>query len=239
MGWPVFATSRRPHIQLCHIPREHRLLFDLNLTNTWNTIPDQAHLLWCFPAVPCDLVHKFLATRTKQSGRLLVMGSTSAYIPEGHPITEDSPLKSHLPRVETEEYLRTRYGAVIIRLAGLYGPGRHVYDWIRKGRIQNTNKWVNLLHVEDAAAISLQALTQASDGNTYLASDGHPRTWKEICSRATSQWQVIIPPFTKTENPGKQISIQKLRTELGYTFRFPDLYQALDRIEISAQSPSP
>ena len=165
------------------------------------------------------------------------MGSTSAYIPAKYPITENTPLKPHLRRVRTEEYLRTTYSAIIIRLAGLYGPGRNVCDWIRKGKIQNTQKWVNLLHVEDAAAICLQALEQASDGSTYLASDGHPRTWEEICSVASSKWRVPIPPRTPPQNSGKQVSIHKLRTELNYTFRFPDLYQALDQIEAKTSLP--
>ena len=230
-GWQVFATSRRPQVQLCDIPPKHRLRFDLTQTKTWATIPDPAHLLWCFPAVPLDLVKDFLSARTRQTGRLLVLGSTSAYIPDGHLITENTSLKSHLPRVQTEEYLRTTYKAVIIRLAGLYGPGRHIFDWIRKGKIQNTQKWVNLLHVQDAAAICLQALEQASDGNTYLASDGQPRTWGEICSIASSKWRVPIPPPTRPKHSGKQVSIHKLRTELNYRFLFPDLYQALDQIE--------
>jgi hypothetical protein len=233
-GWQVFATSRRPKIQLCDIPPEHRLRFDLTQAKTWATIPDPAHLIWCFPAVPLDLVKEFMSARTRPSGRLLVMGSTSAYIPDGHPITENTSLKPHLPRVQTEEYLRTTYSAVIIRLAGLYGPGRNVFDWIRKGKIQNTRKWVNLLHVEDAAAICLQALEQASDGSTYLASDGHPRTWEEICSVASSKYRIPIPPRTRPQNSGKQVSIHKLRTELNYTFRFPDLYRALDHIEAMA-----
>ncbi len=230
-GSHVFATSRDPHTHLSTIPPNHRLQFNLTQNDTWVNIPDPAHLVWCFPAVPIDLVKKFLLARSKPTGRLLVIGSTSAYIPDGHPITEDTSLKLHLPRVQTEEYLRDTYGAVIIRLAGLYGPGRHVYDWIRKGKIRNTKKWVNLLHVEDAAAICLQALAKASDGSTYLASDGCPRTWDEICSVASSKWQVPIPALTSPQNTGKQVSIHKLRSELQYSFRFPDLYAALGQIE--------
>ncbi len=213
------------------MPPEHSLLFDLTQPATWTNIPDPAHLIWCFPAVPCELVKNFLRTRSKPTGRLLVLGSTSAYKLDGQPITEETPLKTHVPRVQTEEYLRIESGAVVIRLAGLYGPKRHVYDWIRKGKIQNTMKWVNLLHVEDAAAICLKALEQASDGSTFLASDGQPRTWSEICAVASSQWQIPIPALTPPKQPGKQVSIHKLRTELQYTFRFPDLYQALDQIE--------
>jgi len=233
-GWHVLATSRRPHIHLCDIPLEHRVHFDLTQAETWKNIPDSAHLIWCFPAIQLDLVQVFLATRLRQSSRLLVMGSTSAYIPDRRPITEVAPLKQHLPRVQAEEYLRTTYGAIIIRFAGLYGPGRNVLDWIRKGKIKNTRKWVNLLHVEDAAAICLQALEQAPDGSTYLASDGQPRTWEEICSMASSKWRVAIPALTLPQKPGKQVSIRKLRSELNYSFRFPDLYQALDQIETTA-----
>jgi len=233
-GWQVFATSRQPQIHLPTIPTEHRLQFDLTQPKTWTNIPEPAHLLWCFPAVPMNLVRKFLLARTRQTCRLLVTGSTSAYIPNEHSITEDTPLKTYLPRVQTEEYLRITYGAVIVRFAGLYGPGRHIFDWIRKGKIQNTTQWVNLVHVEDAAAICLHALEQASDGTTYLASDGHPRTWSDICAVASSKWRITIPPLTAPRHAGKQVSIHKLRTELNYTFRFPDLYHALDQIETTA-----
>ncbi len=235
IGWHVLATSRSPRINLHNIPPEHRLRFDLTQAETWKNIPDPAHLIWCFPAIQLDLVQVFLAARSKQSSRLLVIGSTSAYIPDGQPITEETALKEHLPRVQAEEYLRTTYGAIIIRFAGLYGPGRHVLDWIRKGKIRNTPKWVNLLHVEDAAAICLQALEQAPDGSAYLASDGYPRTWAEICSMAVSKWGVQIPPHTSPQHEGKQIAIHKLRTELNYAFRFPDLYQALDQIEATEE----
>ena len=234
-GWHVLATSRSPHIHLHNILPEHRLHFDLTQTGTWGNIPDQGHLIWCFPIIQLDLVQDFLAARTRQNNRLIVMGSTSAYIPDGQPVTEETPLKQHLPRVQAEEYLRTTYGAIIIRFAGLYGPGRHLLNWIRKGNILNTRTWVNLLHVEDAAAICLRALEQAPDGSTYLASDGHPRTWEEICSMASSKWGIQIPPRTSPQHTGKQVSIHKLRTELNYTFRFPDLYQALDQIEATEE----
>lgn len=237
MGWHALGTSRRPHSHLHDILPEHRLHFDLTQAETWSHVPDPAHLIWCFPAIQLDLVQQFLTTRLKQPSRLLIIGSTSAYIPDGRPITEETPLK-HLPRVQTEEYLRTTYGATIVRFAGLYGPGRHVLDWIRKGRILNTQTWVNLLHVEDAAAICLQALEHAPDGSTYLASDGYPRTWDEICSMASSKWGVRIPPSTSPQHTGKQISIHKLRTELNYEFRFPDLYQALDQIEATKEGKS-
>ena len=230
-GWNAFATSRTPEVHLPDIIPEHRILFDLARPGTWESIPLSAHIIWCFPATPLNLVQAFFAARQGAAGRIIVMGSTSAYGLHGGLVTEQTPVNTDLPRIQGEEYLRTQLGAVIIRLAGLYGPGRHVLDWMRKGKIRNTPKWVNLLHVDDAAGICLRALEQAEDGATYLASDGRPRTWAEIFSIVSSKWNIPVPPPTSTLDTGKQVSIHKLLTDLNYTLRFPDLYQALDHIE--------
>jgi nucleoside-diphosphate-sugar epimerase len=225
------TTSRTPDIHLLEIIPEHRILFDLARPETWSSIPIPAHLIWCFPAAPLNLVQAFFAARPPESGKIIVMGSTSAYGTHYGPVSEQTPLAGHLPRVQGEEYLRTQLGAVIIRLAGLYGPGRHVLDWMRRGKVRNTAKWVNLLHVEDAAGICLRALERAQNGATYLASDGTPRTWAEIFSIASSKWNIPIPQATPPQEIGKQVSIHKLLTDLNYIIRFPDLYQALDDIE--------
>ena len=235
-GWNAFTTSRMPDVHLSEISPEHRILFDLAQPETWRSIPIPAHLIWCFPATPLSLVRAFFAARPKESGRILVMGSTSAYGTNCGAVTEQTPVNTELPRVQGEEYLRTQLGAVIIRLAGLYGPGRHVLDWMRKGKIRNTPKWVNLLHVEDAAGICLRALEQAQKGATYVASDGTPRTWSQIFSIASLKWSIPIPPPMPHREIGKQVSIHKLLTDLNYTLRFPDLYHALDDIERHSSS---
>ena len=172
-----------------------------------------------------------MASRPHPPVRMIVLGSTSAYPSEGKAVTENQMPNVGLLRVQGEEYLREAAGAIVIRLAGLYGPGRNVLDWIRKGKIRNSARLVNLLHVEDAAGICLKALTDAPEGTTYLASDGRPRPWSEICTYAERKWQIPIPPVSRPADPGKQIDNRKLLTELGYTFDFPDLYQALDRLE--------
>jgi hypothetical protein len=231
MGWNALTTSRTPDVHLSDISPEHRILFDLASPETWRSIPIPAHIIWCFPARPLNLVQAFFATRPVDSGRILVIGSTSAYGTNCGTVTEQTPVNTELPRVQGEEYLRTQLGAVIIRVAGLYGPGRHVLDWMRKGKIRNTHKRVNLLHVEDAAGICLRALELAQNGATYLASDGTPRTWSEIFSIATLKWNIPIPLPTPSLESGKQVSIHRLLTDLNYTLRFPDLYQALDDIE--------
>ncbi len=189
--------------------------------------------------MPHDLVREFTATLAPLSRRLVVLGSTSAYkigasIEYPPPwIDETAPVDPAKPRVRSEEFLRSDCGAIVLRVAGIYGPGRNPLDWIRTGRVSPSRKFVNLIHVEDLAAVCLAALEQATAGEPYNVSDGTPRTWKEICVTAQQRWKVPLKPAVpdNNNNKGKRISIAKLTKDLRYTIRYPDLYEVLEKIE--------
>ncbi len=238
-GWQTYATSRNPASHLPYVAEADRLTFDLQDSETWAQIPQQAHLLWCFPAIPQDTVRRFIHQRSSNQGRLIILGSTSAYGREQTlPVDEQTSLDLALPRVQSEEYFREMHGAIILRLAGLYGPGRHVLDWMRKGKIKNTDKFVNLIHIDDVAAICLAALETSDVGEDYVVSDGIPRQWSEIFSIASQRWQMDYPTQPPTTQIGKRLNINKIKTTFNYTFRHPNLYQALDDIELHRQHSS-
>lgn len=249
-GLTVLAGSRSPDEHLATIPASQRLRFDLAQPRTWTNIPDQARLIWCFPATPEALVRDFAEQVAPRIARLVVLGSTSAYEPaaphgEGAAaplIDEDAPLAMTLPRVRGEEWLRIHCRAIVLRSAGIYGPGRHVLDWIRRGKVTASPRCVNLVHVEDLAGICLAALERGGAGSVYNVSDGQPRPWDEICRVATQRWGVESPTGAgagaAAAGPGKRLSIAKLRAELNYTFRHPDLYEAMDAIEAEARPKS-
>ena len=230
-GWNVFATSRRPETHLPTIPAAHRLFFDLGRPETWKNLPAPAVLIWCFPAVDSTYLRQFASAYLAQTKRMIVLGSTSAHVVDQDRITEQSPLKWDLPRVQGEEFLRETNKATVIRLSGIYGPGRNPINWIRKGRIRHARKWVNLIHVLDAAQVCLWAIEHGQPGESYLASDGKPRRWEEILLYAYEKWNVSNPHPIDTEDMGKRVSNQKLLKELKYTLQFPDLFSALDQIE--------
>ncbi len=236
-GRRILASSRSPDARLRHIPLPHRLLFDLARPDTWLNLPSGADVIWCFPAVPLSAVQAWVEQVAPRLGRLVVLGSTSAYnltaqaasaLPNGA-IDESAPIDLDLPRVQGEEYLRGRARAVVLRLAGIYGPGRNPLDWIRDGRVAASPKSVNLVHVEDVGRICLLALERGRPGETYNVSDGQPRLWAEICEVAERRWGVRSR--AGEAGPGKRLSNAKLRVELGYEFRYPDLYAALDQLE--------
>ena len=233
---PFFTTSREPDKNLSHVPADRRMSFDLEQPSTWNNIPAGGELLWCFPATPLELVRRFTAAVCGSARRLVVLGSTSAYEvgeSQEYPppwIDESAPINLTKPRVQGEEYLRNALGAIVLRVAGIYGPGRNPLDWIRQGRVGPSRKYVNLVHVEDLAAICLFALDKGKPGEAYNVSDGQPHIWNEICATAQQRWGVTAVAANKDPSPGKRISNAKLRSELDYRFRHSDLYSALQAL---------
>ena len=243
-GKAVHATSRSPLNNLAGTPSEYRLSFDLEQPSTWPNIPAGADLIWCFPATPLEQVKAFARSLDTMARRIVILGSTSAYDTSSESteypplwIDESAPIDRTKPRVQGEEYLRQHHGAIVLRVAGIYGPGRNPLDWIRQGRVSPSRKYVNLIHVEDLAAICLAAIEKGKPGEAYNVSDGAPHTWDEICATAQQRWGVAAAAAKEDRFTGKRISNEKLRSELGYRFRHPDLYEAFDLIE-STQSGS-
>ena len=237
-GRTVYATSRNPLNNLAGIPSEQCMQFDLELPSTWPNIPVNADLIWCFPATPLEQVQAFARTLGAPPRRIVVLGSTSAYDAPSQSneypppwIDETARIDMSKPRVQGEEFLRTNCGAIILRVAGIYGPGRNPIDWIRTGRVSPSRKYVNLIHVEDLAAICLAAIEKGTPGEAYNVSDGQPHTWNEICATAQQRWGMTAVAVKEMPSSGKRISNAKLRTGLGYVLRHPDLYEALALIE--------
>jgi len=213
--------------------------FDLEQPSTWLNIPMGADLIWCFPATPLKQVQAFARTLDAQPRRIVVLGSTSAYDAPSRQSTEypppwideSAPINLTIPRVQGEEYLRNELGAIVLRVAGIYGPGRNPLDWVRQGRVGPSRKYVNLIHVEDLAAVCLAAIEKGKPGEAYNVSDGQPYIWSEICATAQQRWGVAPAAAKEDRASGKRITNAKLRTELGYTLKHPDLYDALAMIE--------
>lgn len=237
-GTTTWATSRNPTQQLATVPLSQRLEFDLANPATWDHLPAGSDLIWCFPASPLATVQAWAKTQRSRFNRLVVLGSTSAYEVSDdstdYPppwIDEAAPIDRTKPRVQGEEYLRNELGAILLRVAGIYGPGRNPLDWITQGRVGPSRKYVNLIHGEDLAAICLAAIEKGTPGEAYNVSDGTPYTWNEICATAQQRWGVTSSATQEDPSPGKRISNAKLRTEFGYELKHQDLYQALSLIK--------
>ncbi|MGE3979244.1 MAG: hypothetical protein AB7F94_16915, partial [Nitrospira sp.] len=212
----LYATSRTPERHLIHLSPEQRIRFDLARPDTWASIPTKTDVLWCFPAVPIELVRQFAEAVSLGVRRLVILGSTSAYndgASSAYPppwIDESTAIDPTIPRVKSEELLRTAYGGVVLRVAGIYGPGRDPIEWIRTGRVSASRKYVNLIHVEDLGAICLAALIHGESGGVYNVSDGQPRTWSEICETVERRWNIRSSVSNESKPSGKRLSNGKM-----------------------------
>lgn len=229
-GHSVLATSRNPTVNLEFVPDSLRTRFLLEDPKQWSNLPGLADIVWCFPAQPIELVRQFAEYIGPRARRLVILGSTSAYdvahTPSEYPppwVDETAPIDLTKPRVQGEEFLRREHGAIVLRVAGIYGPGRNPLGWISTGRVGPSRKYVNLIHIEDLAAICQAVLERGAPGEAYNVSDGTPRTWDDIYRAVLERWGGTARIVHKDQSPGKRIAIQKLRDEIGYRFRHPDL----------------
>lgn len=124
--------------------------------------------------------------------RFVYVSSTSVYgLSTGEWVTEDSATEpteeSGKVVLEAEQLLRAkRPDAIILRSAGLYGPDRLLRKQpILKGEplVGDADKWLNLIHVADAASAVLHAEAHAAPGATYNVSDGAPVSRRAFYTR--------------------------------------------------------
>lgn len=129
-----------------------------------------------------------------------------------------------------------RHGAAFaaIRVAGIYGPGRSVFDTIAEGRAQRVIKpgqVFNRIHVDDLGAITAAAATRAATG-PILASDLEPAPPQDLITQACALIGIDPPPEVPFERArlsemaqsfyaeNKRLRPTRL-AELGVTLRYP------------------
>ncbi len=127
-------------------------------------------------------------------------------------------------------HLRGR-DAVVLRLAGLYGPGRApLAADIAAGRPigGSADRYLNLIHVEDAAlAVVAAAAARPLPRRTYVVSDGHPTTRREYARLVASQLGSATPRFKGGRELGKRTrNILALR-ELGLQLKYQSCREGL------------
>jgi nucleoside-diphosphate-sugar epimerase len=134
--------------------------------------------------------------------RFLYISSTSVYGQrDGEWVDESSECRPDADNgkvcLEAERLLRIRVPeANILRLAGIYGPGRLVarIAELRAGLVPegNPEAWLNLIHVDDAAAAILACERHGPSAATYLVCDDRPTRRREYYKFLA--WLIGAPP---------------------------------------------
>lgn len=118
----------------------------------------------------------------------------------------------------------THFDTTILRLAGLYGHGRHPGRFLAgKKDLDNGGAPVNLVHRDDVIAIATQVMTDDVRGEVFnVCADAHP-TRKALYQQAARHLGLEPPTFASDEATSyKIVSNERVKACLGYHFQHPD-----------------
>ncbi len=219
-NYQVFATSRDPEKNLTNF--KNKIKFDLLDKNTYANIPVNSSIIMNFPAEPLDKIKEFYEYIKDSSKIKICLGTTSGYLEKSGIITEQSPLKLDNRRIQGENFLMEN-GSIILQLSGIYGGLRHPFNWLNKGLIKNSNKTVNLIHVNDICNIISFLLDSDLHSQRINLSDGQEHWWKDIWDLGISRKEVIAECPESLEIDNRFVSNQKLVDIIGQDYDFEQL----------------
>ena len=188
-----------------------------------------------------NLVHRFAATR------LLFTGSTSVYAQkDGSWVTEQSEAA---PDRETgrvllaTENLVLAAGGMVMRLAGIYGPGRcALLTKLLEGTAiidAENDRFVNQAHRDDIASAIFLLLTRQTPPQIYNVVDDKPMLQSECYRWLAKRLGRPVPPIGKSTRPrkrgdsNKRVSNARLRS-LGWTPRYPTFADGMETSVLSS-----
>ncbi len=186
--------------------------------------------------------------------KVIYMSATSVYSESGGGlVTEQSPT---LPlsamgkrRLDAEGVFR-EYGSwagatvIVLRVSGIYGPGRLPLMQIRQGQplLREAEAGPsNRIHADDLARICLAAAERGQDGDIFNISDGHPcsmTTYFNACADALGeprQPQVTLEEARRLMSPlmfsyvseSRVVDNSHMLAQLGVTLQYAQLEQGL------------
>jgi nucleoside-diphosphate-sugar epimerase len=157
---------------------------------------------------------------TERPAKIIYMSATSVYggdngaiVTEETPAVPDSAMGKR--RLDAESAFRA-YGAewgvpvVILRVSGIYGPGRLPLMQISQGQPllnENESGPSNRIHADDLTAVCIAAAEHGNAGDIFNVSDGHPSSMTSYFNACADtlgfprQPQVTLDEARRTMSP--------------------------------------
>lgn len=129
--------------------------------------------------------------------------------------------------------------AHVLRLAGIYGPGRSALDAVRAGRARRLHRPGHVfsrIHVDDVVEALLASMAHPDPGAVYDLADALPAPNEDVVAYACALLGVPAPPVEAWDEAApslspalrdfyaesRQVSGDRTRAALGLTLRHPD-----------------
>lgn len=267
-GDAVFAVTRSAE-RACLLASEgfRPILADVTQPETLSRLPAVDTAVFCVAydrkshdspsSVYVEGLRNVLHTAAGESDCIVHVSSTGVYGDRaGEWTDESSPTQPSRPSakalLEAEDVLRSSSAgqrSIVLRLAGIYGPGR--IPLLNNVRQEiplpgDGNAVINLIHVDDAVTAILLASDKAARPNLFNVSDGHPVSRAAFYAELARLLNLPGPKFEYPSQRGaatdsgstpgrvatrgtghKRVSNDKICRELGFSCRYPNYSQGL------------
>lgn len=197
-------------------------------------------LVFCVPPSSGETAYPDVVSAVRRAaeaagtGWVLMTSSTSVY-PDLDGVVTESDAGAHegvvlrrngadVLAAERVFYAATAFDTTVLRLAGLYGYGRHPGRYFAgKQGLAGGEAPVNLVHRDDVIGVVAAVLEHEARGATFnVCADHHP-TRRRIYSDYAERFGLEPPVFNGAEAEGyKIVSNHRLKERLDYTFAYPD-----------------
>jgi nucleoside-diphosphate-sugar epimerase len=150
------------------------------------------------------------------------------------PLAETSKILVETEKVLLEAAAQKKFPAMILRVAGIYGPDRgHLFKQFLKNKAHiegDGSRSLNMIHQDDLIGCIITALKSGRAGEIYNAVDDEPvsqRTFFEWLAGTLGKYPPPSAPENSIEDrkrgvTNKRVSNRKLKMELGYQFKYPN-----------------
>ena len=170
---------------------------------------------------------------------------------EGRWVDETTPPKPNSARTEARveaEHAWLKFSEEsgvpvhIFRLAGIYGPGRSVFDKLKAGvakRINKNGQVFSRVHVEDIASVLEASIARPRAGAIYNVADDEPAAPGDVVAYAARLIGMVPPPEVAFEEAdltpmarsfyegSRRIANARIKSELGVKLRYPTYREGL------------
>ncbi|MGJ4940303.1 NAD-dependent epimerase/dehydratase family protein [Bradyrhizobium sp. HKCCYLS1011] len=191
------------------------------------------------------------AITTGHAQRVVYLSTIGVYGDhQGGWIDEDTPLAPEHDRVKARVQVETQWRArlgdrlAVLRLGGIYGPGRNALVELQQGRarrIVKPGQVFNRIHVDDAAAAIMGAIARAH-GGAWNICDDEPAPPQDVIAYAASLMGVPPPPEQPFETAelspmarsfyasNRRVRNIRAKSDLALTFSYPNYRTGLDAL---------
>ena len=192
--------------------------------------------------------------RSGQPRRIVYLGTTGVYgdckgawvneSAEVHPVVDRARRRRDAEQQLLAWVQNRDTELVLLRVAGIYGPGKLPLRRLRAGKPMVAEKfapWTNRIHVDDLVQVLQAAMLRGRNGEIYNVTDGQPGNMAAYFNRVADFAGLPRPAVIDPEKGEQELSTgllsylaesrridnRKMLQELGIMLRYPTLEQGL------------